>query len=555
MSDKNEITAAPPAEAHSTIDLSQLATRRDSRAVPSKPRRSRWVIRYALPLAILGGFAGLLGWATRASFLPATSVTITPVVVTRAEIQQDGTPLFQAAGWIEPKPSAVVVSSLAPGIIEEMLVVEGQMVAKGQALARLMDTDAKLAVQQAEASAKLCSADVRSSEANLVAARATLSNPNELQASLADAESLLAQTKLSLGTLPYAIQSATTRRKLAAENVARKEQAGEAVAEKYLREARGELESAETALAELQSRGPTLSSQVLALERKQAALARQLELMTEQKRGVVAAEATLTVANAKLEQAELSLSAAKLQLERMTIRSPIDGRVLTVDARPGKRLAGLDPVSEQSSSAVVTVYDPKNLQLRVDVRLEDVPQVQPGQPVTIETAALKKPFEGKVSSVTTRADIQKNTLQVKVAITNPPSVITPEMLGQVTFLAPPQAKSVAKAELQSLKLLIPRSLVSGTDGAASIWVADVEKKIAKQQSVQLGRAGTDQLVEVMSGVQPTDKLIVTGRESLSEGTRIRIAGEDQSLGMAAGVLSKASQTASSKAVPGATVTK
>ena len=61
------------------------------------------------------GLSALFGWAARDSFLPAQSVTVTPVIVTRAEVQQEGTPLFQAAGWIEPRPTAVVVSSLATG--------------------------------------------------------------------------------------------------------------------------------------------------------------------------------------------------------------------------------------------------------------------------------------------------------------------------------------------------------------------------------------------------------------------------------------------------------
>ena len=127
----------------------------------------------------------------------------------------------------------------------------------------------------------------------------------------------------------------------------------------------------------------------------------------------------------------------------MTIYAPISGRVLTLDAQPGKRLVGMDPASEQNSSTVISMYDPKSLQVRVDVRLEDVPHVQIGQPVEIQTAALAKPLAGEVLWVTTRADIQKNTLQVKVSITDPPQVITPEMLAQVTFLAPPQPEETA----------------------------------------------------------------------------------------------------------------
>jgi hypothetical protein len=155
--------------------------------------------------------------------------------------------------------------------------------------------------------------------------------------------------------------------------------------------------------------------------------------------------------------------------------------------------------------------------------------VQIGQPVTIETAAMKTPLTGRVLWLTTRADIQKNTLQVKVAINDPPQVITPEMLGQVTFLAAPQPVSAETAGEDPLRLLVPRSLVADDEGVASIWVANMEKSAAERKQVELGRAGTDQFVEVTSGLDPTSKLIVGGRESLAPGMRIRIAGEDRSL--------------------------
>ena len=48
--------------------------------------------------------------------------------------------------------------------------------------------------------------------------------------------------------------------------------------------------------------------------------------------------------------------------------------------------------------------------------------------------------------------------------------------------------------------------------------------------VEIGRAAADGgLVEVLGGLTPTDKLIVGGRESLTEGARIRIAGEDTTM--------------------------
>jgi multidrug efflux pump subunit AcrA (membrane-fusion protein) len=131
--------------------------------------------------------------------------------------------------------------------------------------------------------------------------------------------------------------------------------------------------------------------------------------------------------------------------------------------------------------------------------------------------------------VTTKADIQKNTLQVKVAINNPPAVITPEMLAQVTFIAPPQTSATANVDEPPLRLLVPRPLVASSDHGALVWIADNAAGVARQENVQLGRAGTDQLVEVVQGLDPTSKLIVTGRESLKVGARIRVVGEDQAL--------------------------
>lgn len=89
----------------------------------------------------------------------------------------------------------------------------------------------------------------------------------------------------------------------------------------------------------------------------------------------------------------------------MTVRAPITGRVLALDAQPGRRLMGINAASERDASTVVTLYDPKQLQVRADVRLEDVPQVGFGQPVQISTAALKEPLTGRVLAATSQADI------------------------------------------------------------------------------------------------------------------------------------------------------
>ena len=508
-----------------SVDLQQLALDRGRPARSGPPRH--WLTRYVLPLAIVLAFAGVWGWSAGSSLLPSKPVSVVPVVVTRAAVREAGTPLFQAAGWIEPRPGPTVVSALAEGVVEELLVVEGQMVTAGQPVARLIAIDAELALRQAEAELELKQAEVLGAEATLAAAEAQLREPVHLRAALAEAESASAKAKAELKNLPFERQSAQAALALAEQTRRGKSAAGDAVAARSLQRAESELQAARAAVEQLEARRPALEEQAQALVRRREALARQLELKTEENRAVKAAEAALAAAQARREQAEVTVEAAKLRLTRMVLRAPTAGRVLAVHARPGKRLMGLNPGSEHDSSTVVSLYDPGLLQVRADVRLEDIPQVRPGQAVRIETAAIPTPLSGKVLAVTSAADIQKNTLQVKVALLEPPEVVRPEMLAQLTFLAPePPPEASSEPEQEPLRLLVPRNLVISDAEGSHVWIADQTAQAARKVPVTLGRAGTEELVEVVEGLTPLDKLIVEGRHGLEPGTRIRLVNAD-----------------------------
>ena len=76
----------------------------------------------------------MIAWSARDSLRSSKPVTVVPVIVARAEVQQSGTPLFQAAGWVEPRPAPVMVTAMAEGVVDQMLVVAGQEVKAGQPL-------------------------------------------------------------------------------------------------------------------------------------------------------------------------------------------------------------------------------------------------------------------------------------------------------------------------------------------------------------------------------------------------------------------------------------
>ncbi len=514
-----------------SIDLSQLALDRSPRGEPIalKPRPRRWITRYALPIGILVGFIALLGAAVGRRLLPSHPVTIVPVIVKRGDVQQAGTTLFQAPGWIEPRPTAVSVAALAPGVIGELLVVEGQSVTKGEPIAKLIAIDAELRVEQAEATLAIREGELNRARAERDAAQVRFDNPVHLQVPLADAQSVLAKTKTELAKIPFLIEVAEAELKFALSSLDGKRAAGGGVAQRMVQQAESDHAAARAGLEELRQRTPSLELEADALSRKVEALQKQRELLIEERRQLEEAKAKVQSADALSDEARLQLRQAELSLERNVVRSPMDGRILRLIAAPGTRVMGLDTTAGQSSSTVVEMYDPQRLQVRADVRLEDVPMVTRGQPVEVETASAVGTIHGRVLQSTSSANIQKNTLEVKVELIDPPTNVSPEMLVTASFLAP-QIEHAGSEATEVERMFIPSQLIQSDESGAFSWIVD-ENDVAQRRSVQTGDPSKDGLLEVISGLRVTDKLIASGTEGLSAGSRVDVTGDDQTMGM------------------------
>jgi multidrug efflux pump subunit AcrA (membrane-fusion protein) len=513
----------------SNVDLKQLAVERSPVPLAS-PKRGRWLARYVLPGLLVVGFLALLGYAARETLSPPKDVTVIPVITAQTTLDLPAdTPLFRAAGWVEPRPTPTLITALSEGVVEKLHVVEGQEVKEGQLVARLVSADAQLALDSAEADVHLREGEVKAANATLRAAKARAEHPIHLNVELADAEAALAKAESEQAKLPSDRKSAQARQ-VAAKRDWEYRQASDAVPEATLSRSKSEFDAANAAVEEVQTREKRLPKEVTALKNKRDALAQKLAGKVDELHQLAQAQAGVQTAEARLRQARVTCDAALLRLKRMDITSPVAGRVLVLVARPGTRLTGLNPGSMSDTSTVLTLYDPASLQVRVDVRLEDVPKVLSGQKTRIESAVVPgKALEGQVLLATSQADIQKNTLSVKVAIIDPSATLKPEMLCQVTFLSPPRSNVPAKPGKEPYRQLIPRQLVEGS----RVWVADRLTGRAHLREVQLGQGAGD-LVEVVAGLTSADKLIVAGREQLKEGDRVRIVGEDETLGIGKG---------------------
>jgi RND family efflux transporter MFP subunit len=372
----------------------------------------------------------------------------------------------QAAGWVEPSPFPSLATTFAGGTVREVLVLEGETVTRGQPIATLVDDEARLAVDSARAERTAREAAAALAEARFAAARATRDG-----------------------------REAEIR-----------------VLEAAAKEKRAELVRAERAVEAGGSGEGRLAQLRLAIEGADAAVAVAEAARREADAMVAAGDAELAAARAAIELARIAIGAAELRLERMTVRSPIDGTILERLVAPGH---ALDPATPEGA-AVASVYDPSRLQVRADIPNADLALVGVGMPAEVTVEALPgRRIAGTVLRVLHRADIQKNTVPVQVLIEAPPRELRPGMLCRVTV----NSGGSGSAGGSRQRILAMRSPLAA-DGSFAIVASS---GVAERRAIRLGSDTGDGWVEILEGLRPGD--VVVDAASVREGDRVRVRPE------------------------------
>jgi RND family efflux transporter MFP subunit len=281
------------------------------------------------------------------------------------------------------------------------------------------------------------------------------------------------------------------------------------------------LKSQRATLEASRAQKPVLEAQ---LQQRNAELdsARQnAKLRIEEEKALAAAKASLALASAMRDEAGLKLS-------RTEVKSPADGVVMQRHVEPGAKL--MLAMDDRNSMAIVHLYDPAKLQVRVDVPLADAAKVGVGMHAKIVVGVLPdKSFDGVVSRIVQEADVAKNTLQVKVAIKDPAAELKPEMLARVKFVGG-MTKSAASGMATSDAgesgnvIYAPEALIQKHGDHSMVWVVERGSNVARQRMIQVGARREEGWVSVASGLNAGDQLIADV-SNVSDGRRVRVIGE------------------------------
>ena len=199
------------------------------------------------------------------------------------------------------------------------------------------------------------------------------------------------------------------------------------------------LDDAEYQARKQELAGRTAQAQV-GVRRAEVELKRITELARkdiESQRALDLATLDLEAARAVVRTLEGELQTIQTYLDWCVIRAPINGVVLEklVDANelvtPQSFGGGRGP-----STAFISLGDPLDLQVEIDLNEADLAKVSLGQKCQVSPEAyLDRAYEGKVVEIAPEASRQKGTLQLKVQILAPDKFLTPELSAKVDFLA------------------------------------------------------------------------------------------------------------------------
>ncbi len=133
----------------------------------------RFLTRLGVPIAIIAITACVLIYASWESIRPTIKVEAITVVMrdvqtdTPQHTPEDLGEVVQAPGWVEAEPFSIYAGALTPGIIESILVLEGDEVKKGQPIAKLISDDNTLVLKAAEATESLWLGKLKAANANM----------------------------------------------------------------------------------------------------------------------------------------------------------------------------------------------------------------------------------------------------------------------------------------------------------------------------------------------------------------------------------------------------
>jgi len=183
------------------------------------------------------------------------------------------------------------------------------------------------------------------------------------------------------------------------------------------------------------------------------------------------------------------------------VLSPIDGVVGKVNVEVGQSAAPGMPV------ATVASYSDR-IRVKAAVSDADLPYVKTGAAADVSISALPdQVFSGHVARVSPMVDAASRSATVEITLSNDQHRLVPGMTASVRLVLERREHVVA----------VPLGALFATDRTRAVTI---DGTTARVRVIQVGLVG-DEKAEIVSGINPGDKVATTGKERVQDGDVVR----------------------------------
>jgi multidrug efflux pump subunit AcrA (membrane-fusion protein) len=208
-------------------------------------------------------------------------------------------------------------------------------------------------------------------------------------------------------------------------------------------------------------------------------------------------------AAAQVAAAKGHYESAQAQVSYSEVRSPITGVVTDRPVYPGEMA--------NTGAPLVTVMDMSAVVARINMAQDQAKDIKTGDEATLTPADGSEPVSGKVTIVSPAADLNSTTVQVWVQADNHDERLR---AGQSVHVA------IVAATIDGATLIPAAAVLPSDEGGTVVLVVD-DKDIAHQRKVQIG-VREPELVQVVAGVEPGERVITLGGLGLDDKAKVRV---------------------------------
>ncbi len=244
----------------------------------------------------------------------------------------------------------------------------------------------------------------------------------------------------------------------------------------------------------------------LALRARQAKVARdqaadKLTRVEELHRNQMVSEEAYLDARYSADSADVAWKLANLAVEHAKIRSPLTGIITSRDVSTGDLV--------QPATPLFRVVDPKSLSISIQLPEKDAQRIRPGMVARVMPESMPgHEFPATIERINPAVDPKTGTVRAKLALDRQAAELISGMFVRVAITLDTRPDVV----------LAPKRAVIRDNGNRYLFVMNAQGAAEKREPViGIEDAG---FIEIVSGIDEGDAIIVVGQQNLEEGSAV-----------------------------------